>query len=206
MSCDTHKYGYATKGTSVVLYRSAELRRHQYFTYPRWQGGSYGTPSTAGSRPGVLIAAAWASMMRLGRSGYLKATEAILSTVETLSVGLAEIDGIEIVGRPDAMVVAFGSSGPPGERLNVYRVGALLHKAGYHWASCQDPPCLHLCTTLRHHGHEVEILAAVKEAVAQVQAAGPEPADAQAGVAIYGEAGAAADAAKESNLVKWMDR
>jgi glutamate/tyrosine decarboxylase-like PLP-dependent enzyme len=29
MSCDTHKYGYASKGTSVVLYRDKALRAHQ---------------------------------------------------------------------------------------------------------------------------------------------------------------------------------
>jgi sphinganine-1-phosphate aldolase len=39
MSADTHKYGYATKGTSVVLYRSKALRAHQFFTFPNWQGG-----------------------------------------------------------------------------------------------------------------------------------------------------------------------
>ena len=33
MSVDTHKYGYASKGTSCVVYRSQELRRSQYFTY-----------------------------------------------------------------------------------------------------------------------------------------------------------------------------
>ena len=110
-----------------------------------------GPPSTAGSRPGTLVAAAWASMMKLGMAGYLEATEAILTTVETLAEGLAEIDGIEIVGKPQAMVVAFGASGPVGadERINVYRVGALLHKvratpaAG---AFCCHSPALHLFT------------------------------------------------------------
>ena len=71
MSCDTHKYGYAHKGTSVVLYRSKALRHHQYFTYPQWSGGLYCTPTIAGSKPGGLIAATWASMMRLGHSGEL---------------------------------------------------------------------------------------------------------------------------------------
>ena len=80
MSADTHKYGYATKGTSVVLYRSKELRKHQYFTFPRWQGGNYGTPSTAGSRPGTLSAAAWAAMMRLGEEGYLEVCQAPLAS------------------------------------------------------------------------------------------------------------------------------
>ncbi|TYZ68937.1 hypothetical protein PybrP1_012199 [[Pythium] brassicae (nom. inval.)] len=58
MSCDTHKYGYAAKGTSVVLYKSKELRRFQYFAYPDWTGGLYVTPTLAGSRPGALSAAA----------------------------------------------------------------------------------------------------------------------------------------------------
>ena len=30
MSADTHKYGYAAKGSSVVLYRGRELRQFQY--------------------------------------------------------------------------------------------------------------------------------------------------------------------------------
>ena len=32
MSADTHKYGYAAKGTSVILYRGQELRHFQYYT------------------------------------------------------------------------------------------------------------------------------------------------------------------------------
>jgi glutamate/tyrosine decarboxylase-like PLP-dependent enzyme len=38
MSVDTHKYGYASKGTSVVLYRTKELRHGQYFSYSKWSG------------------------------------------------------------------------------------------------------------------------------------------------------------------------
>ena len=70
MSCDTHKYGYASKGTSVVLYRNKDLRRAQYFCYPEWTGGLYVTPTIAGSRPGALSAACWASMMAMGEDGF----------------------------------------------------------------------------------------------------------------------------------------
>ena len=55
MSVDTHKYGYAAKGSSVVLYRTKELRRFQYFTYPKWTGGLYATATIAGSRPGFFF-------------------------------------------------------------------------------------------------------------------------------------------------------
>jgi sphinganine-1-phosphate aldolase len=56
MSLDTHKYGYALKGTSVVLYRNRLLRQSQYFCYADWTGGMYTTPTIAGSRSGGLIA------------------------------------------------------------------------------------------------------------------------------------------------------
>jgi sphinganine-1-phosphate aldolase len=63
MSADTHKYGCAQKGSSVLLYANADLRRHQYTAVTDWSGGLYISPSTAGSRPGGLIAQTWASMM-----------------------------------------------------------------------------------------------------------------------------------------------
>ncbi len=74
MSCDTHKYGYAPKGTSVVLYRGAALRRFQYFTTSDWPGGLYYSPTFSGSRPGGLSAACWASLVSFGEQGYLDAT------------------------------------------------------------------------------------------------------------------------------------
>ncbi len=49
MSADTHKYGYALKGTSVLLYRNSTLRRYQYFSYPDWPGGIYMSPGLSGS-------------------------------------------------------------------------------------------------------------------------------------------------------------
>ena len=69
MSADTHKYGYAAKGTSVVLYRDAELRHFQYYTTADWSGGLYFSPTFAGSRPGALSAACWAAMLSIGESG-----------------------------------------------------------------------------------------------------------------------------------------
>jgi len=56
MSLDTHKYGYALKGTSVILYADAGVRQNQYFCFPDWTGGLYTTPTIAGSRSGGLVA------------------------------------------------------------------------------------------------------------------------------------------------------
>ena len=59
MSLDTHKYGCALKGASVVLYRTPDLRRAQYFCYGAWSGSLYTTPTLAGSRSTGLVAQCW---------------------------------------------------------------------------------------------------------------------------------------------------
>ncbi|KAH8119045.1 pyridoxal phosphate-dependent transferase [Phellopilus nigrolimitatus] len=41
ISCDTHKYGFAPKGSSVIMYRNAELRRYQYYISTGWPGLSF---------------------------------------------------------------------------------------------------------------------------------------------------------------------
>ena len=43
ISCDTHKYGFAPKGSSVILYSKPEYRHMQWFTFPDWPGGIYAT-------------------------------------------------------------------------------------------------------------------------------------------------------------------
>ncbi|HNK64508.1 MAG TPA: aminotransferase class V-fold PLP-dependent enzyme, partial [Anaerolineales bacterium] len=82
ISVDTHKYGYAAKGTSVILYRSRELRHYQYYTASEWPGGLYFSPTFAGSRPGALSAACWAALTSMGEHGYLEATQKILATAD----------------------------------------------------------------------------------------------------------------------------
>ena len=38
ISIDTHKYAFAPKGTSVILYRSKDIRNYQYFVSTEWPG------------------------------------------------------------------------------------------------------------------------------------------------------------------------
>lgn len=104
MSCDTHKYGYASKGTSVVLYKNATIRNYQYFCFPEWTGGLYVTPTIAGSRPGALSAACWASLVRIGESGFLKNTKNILDTANAIRRGIHQISGLSVLGDSKAMV------------------------------------------------------------------------------------------------------
>jgi glutamate/tyrosine decarboxylase-like PLP-dependent enzyme len=144
MSCDTHKYGYAPKGSSVVLYRGRALRRHQYFTIADWPGGLYYSPTFSGSRPGGLSAACWAALMSMGEKGYLDATRRIMEAVKIMKQGVADMPELYIFGQTVG-VFAFGS-----DEVNMYEV--LEQMSARHWSltGLQRPPGIHLSPTLRH--------------------------------------------------------
>ncbi|KAI0601892.1 pyridoxal phosphate-dependent transferase [Biscogniauxia sp. FL1348] len=147
ISCDTHKYGFAPKGNSTVLYRTAELRTYQYFVSPDWSGGVYASPGIAGSRPGALIAGCWTSMMRVGEAGYIDAcvkivgcTKKIAEHISSSPVLSAEL---EIVGRPLVSVVAFTA-----RNLDIYDLADGMSHKGWHLNALQNPPAMHVAVTM----------------------------------------------------------
>lgn len=107
------------------MYSDQPLRQYQYFVAPNWPGGIYASPSIAGSRPGGLIAACWAALVKTGRDGYIDATTAIVGAAKTIAEGIKSIDHLELCGKPDAMVVAFFSP-----TLNIYSVSDEMAKKG----------------------------------------------------------------------------
>lgn len=164
MSIDTHKYGYAAKGTSVLCYRSKAVRRYQYFCFPSWTGGLYVTPTLAGSRPGALSAACWAALMHVGESGYIERAGAVLRTARRIAQGVREgIPGIRLLGTAPAMIVCVGGT----NGLDIYGVGDRMSKKGWNLNSLQSPPGLHLCCTLRHVGREESFLQDLREAAGE---------------------------------------
>lgn len=180
MSLDTHKYGYALKGTSVVLYRDTALRQAQYFCYADWTGGMYTTPTIAGSRSGGLIAQCWASMMSLGKKQYQMHTREIFETAKRVADGVRKIQGLKMMGQVDAMIVCFATD---DEQLNIYSIGDAMHKKGWSLNALQRPACLHLCCTVTHIGREGKFLADLTAAVEEVRNS-PNPKSGNA--AIYG--------------------
>jgi sphinganine-1-phosphate aldolase len=144
MSADTHKYGYAAKGTSVVLYRDTDLRHYQFFKTPDWPGGLYFSPTIAGSRPGGLSAACWASMVSMGEKGYLDGAKKIMAAADKIKKGIAVIPEIYVLGNP-LWVIAFAS-----KDLNIYSVMDYMTRLGWSLNGLHKPSCVHICVTLRH--------------------------------------------------------
>lgn len=166
MSADTHKYGYAAKGTSVVLYRGKDLLHYQYYTATDWPGGLYFSPTFAGSRPGALSAACWAAMTSIGADGYLATTKKILETAETIKGGVRKIPELHLLGD-SLFVVAFTS-----DTLDIYKVLDSMGHAGWSLNGLHKPACVHLCVTLRHTqpGVAERFLRDLEAAVAYVKA------------------------------------
>ncbi len=144
ISADTHKYGYAAKGTSVVLYRGQELRRYQYFTAADWPGGLYFSPNMSGSRPGGLSAVCWAAMVSLGEKGYLEASGKILQTAESIQRGIESIPDLCVLGDP-LWIISFAS-----DAVDIYQVMDYMAVRKWNLNPLQKPPAVHLAVTLRH--------------------------------------------------------
>ncbi|KIJ60028.1 hypothetical protein HYDPIDRAFT_32607 [Hydnomerulius pinastri MD-312] len=147
ISCDTHKYGFAPKGSSVIMYRDAALRRYQYYVTPNWTGGVYGSPSLSGSRPGALIAGTWAAMQYMGSDGYLQSCRQIVTCARLIANTItASIPALYVLGSPPASVVAFASKDPA---VNVLEVGDAMSKKGWHLNALSGPAAVHIaCTRL----------------------------------------------------------
>lgn len=199
ISVDVHKYGLAPKGTSVVLYRNHDIRKHQFVAVTEWSGGLYVSPTIAGSRPGGLIAGAWASMMSLGEEGYLEATKKIMEASKMIEKGVKEIPELFVIGKPDMTLVAFGSS-----VLNIFEVNDIMSSKGWHLNALQRPNSIHICVTLQHVPVVETFLQDLQDSVNTVKA---NPGPIKGGLApIYGAAGKIPDRGMVGDLlVNYMD-
>ncbi|KAJ7141450.1 pyridoxal phosphate-dependent transferase [Mycena epipterygia] len=181
ISCDTHKYGFAPKGSSVIMYRDAELRHFQYYVNPDWSGGVYASPSLSGSRPGALIAGTWAAMQFMGSEGYLKSCRDIVTCARTIADTIVtSIPELYILGSPPASVVAFGSKHP---KVNVLEVGDKMSQAGWHLNALTGPAAVHIACTRLTVDKVEQFIADLKDAV---KSAKLEPSGKGTMVAVYG--------------------
>ncbi|TFK79129.1 PLP-dependent transferase [Polyporus arcularius HHB13444] len=170
ISCDTHKYGFAPKGNSVIMYKDAALRRFQYYVNPDWVGGVYASPSIAGSRPGALIAGTWATLQYMGHSGYLESCKSIVGAAKTIAHRIrTEIPELRVLGDPPASVVAFAVA--HGLELNVLEVGDAMSQKGWHLNAISNPAAVHIACTRLTVPVVDNLIADLKDAVREAKLA-----------------------------------
>ncbi|XP_053964605.1 sphingosine-1-phosphate lyase [Anastrepha ludens] len=183
ISADTHKYGFAPKGSSIILYSAQKYLNHQFTVTTDWPGGVYGSPTVNGSRAGGIIAACWATMMSFGHEGYLEATKRIVDTARYIEAGIRKVDGVFVFGKPATSVVAIGSN-----VFDIFRLSDALGKLGWNLNALQFPSGIHICITDMHtkSGLADKFLADLKSSVAEIMKDPGQPVEGK--MAIYGKA------------------
>ncbi len=145
MSADLHKYGWAAKGASCVLYRSGELFQHQILSVEGWPLGRMTTPTAAGTRPGGAIAAAWSVMNHLGVAGYRDKAAQVVAVRERIEAGLTGIADL----RP-LTDVQLGITTMVSDEVDVLAVGEAMREKGWVSARLATPPAIHLMLSPGH--------------------------------------------------------
>jgi glutamate/tyrosine decarboxylase-like PLP-dependent enzyme len=195
ISADLHKYAYAAKGASVVLYRTRALRRHQFFVHADWPGGLFGSPGILGTRPGGAIAAAWAVMRYLGEDGYVALARRAMDAKDRIVRGVGSIEGLRVLGEPAMSVVAVGAT----DGVDPYVVGERMHERGWRIDRQQSPPSLHLTISPAHD-------AMVDRLLEDLRAATRAGGERRGSAALYGMLGELPDrAVVRDALLDFMD-
>ncbi|MFN3211959.1 MAG: pyridoxal phosphate-dependent decarboxylase family protein [Henriciella sp.] len=165
MSADLHKYGYAAKGASTVLFRSEALFAHMPFDMNEWSGAPMKTPTLAGTRPGGAISAAWAVMNHLGIEGYKRLQGQVCATRERVEDGVKRL-GFEVLGNPMLGLIAFRH--PDHHAFAIY---GEIYRRGWFTSVTKSPPSLHLMLSPKHADFIDEYLADLEASLAAVAAA-----------------------------------
>ncbi len=166
ISADLHKYGYTSKGASLILYRNIDILQYQFSIFESWVGGIYISPTILGTRPGGPIASAWATLMKMGKSGYLKIAKEVMKTTEKLIEGVEKIPDLMVLGKPHMSVFAYTSKNPD---VNIFAVAEQLEKKGWHLNKQQNPEAINHIVTYPHRKVVEKYIEDLKEAVDYVK-------------------------------------
>ncbi|MCX8071214.1 MAG: aspartate aminotransferase family protein [Candidatus Binatia bacterium] len=127
ISMDFHKYAFAAKGASVILYRSAELRQYQIFTCATWTGYTMINPTVQSTKSAGPMAAAWAVLNFFGDEGYLELARKVLEATRYLAREIERIPGLRLLGQPEMNLIAFTS-----DEVNVFQIVDEMKARGWY--------------------------------------------------------------------------
>jgi sphinganine-1-phosphate aldolase len=158
ISVDPHKFGYAPKGSSLLLWKSKKIKHHQYFITSDWCGGIYASCSLPGSRVGNQIATTWGILLHNGLNFYKTTANKILRATKSVKDQINSIPSFEVIGNPNVNVVAFRSS-----KYNLSTIIDSFEKKKWNLNILQNPLCLHICITPANIGNLNEFISILKK-------------------------------------------
>jgi glutamate/tyrosine decarboxylase-like PLP-dependent enzyme len=177
ISTDLHKYGYAAKGCSAIMYRSKNIRKYQLFASTDTTGYTLINPTMLSSKTGGPMAGAWAILNFLGEEGYKNIVQQVQEAAKRLMEGVNSIEGLQVLGQPAMSMFSFKS-----DLINVYQLADEMNRRGWYiqpqFSTLLTPRNLHISV---NHGtvHNVEaLLRDLRECVEIVQSKTPVDSDA----------------------------
>lgn len=175
ISVDIHKYGYAAKGCSALLYKNDEIRKFQYFICADWTGYSIVNPTMLSSKTGGPLAGAWAMFNYFGEDGYVALAKETIETTQKLAAGVNKINGLKVLGDvPEASLFTFVCE---DESLNIFELNDEMQTRGWkvqlQLGTNIAPANIHLTVNKSHVGIENEFLSDLSASVESIQSAKP---------------------------------
>ena len=177
ISADLHKYGYAPKGTSVLLHRTPAMRRPQYFACADWPGYTMINTTLQSTKSGGPLAGAWAVVETLGLDGYDRLARDVFEATDRIVEAIGKMPALSVVAAPDSTLVAFATDGSCDPFTLADEMGA----RGWHIQAQMSydghPATIHLSVSAGTLAHLEEFVAALTDSVAAAVAAGPVTVD-----------------------------
>ena len=144
ISLDLHKYGFAPKGVSLLLFRDAAYRMGTYFAFSAWPGYPVVNTTLQSTKSAGPMAAAWAMAQVLGHDGYRTAVRDAREATLLLAAAIRDIEGLRVVGDPDATLIAIAGEGD--DPIDPFRLADAMRRRG--WSLQPQPSCADLPRTL----------------------------------------------------------
>ncbi|UCH15650.1 MAG: aspartate aminotransferase family protein [Bacteroidales bacterium] len=160
ISADAHKYGYAPKGVSIIIYRDSKIRKQQFFVHTDWPGGIFGTPCFQGTRSAASVVSFWALVHLLGMKGYLELAGKTMEAAKFIMKNINRIPGLKIISNPEMSVFAFTS-----DHNDIYLIADEMASRGWHLDRQQFPESLHMTIT---HSNTVQAEPFIKDLLKSV--------------------------------------
>jgi glutamate/tyrosine decarboxylase-like PLP-dependent enzyme len=188
MSGDLHKYGYAPKPCSTILWRSQEEQSYHYLPVTEWPCGLYLSQGFVGSRPLAPVAAVWAIMHYLGREGYVENARKLLQVRNAIIDKVASIDGLK----------TWPTHGPllqiASDDIEIQLVVGSMEQRGWRLLGVLEPPAIHLTVDVLSEEQLQKFLTDLEESVDDIKSGKTK----SEGLLSYGGVGA------EETAPKWL--
>ena len=127
ISMDLHKYAFAAKGASTILFRSRELRKQMIYACSNWTGYTVINPTLQSTKSGGPVAAAWAVLNFIGDAGYLEIARQVRDATARIVGAIDAMPDLRVLGRPDMNLVAFAS-----DQVSVFHVVDEMKERGWY--------------------------------------------------------------------------